>query len=361
MKRKRFFRLALCISAFNLVAAGVAISQEEEEGEAPECFESREGKTAVTVEEINAPYYKAPVENVKCSERTGGVLWWSDPFYDTAPMGAMPVEADYTHEEAVVRPRIAVNFTVDAEMAAEVTDKTDKKALAMIGGKYPVTTQLYAGRAEVIAKKTGIPVKEANSRLKALEENGIFMKEYLSNLTYFMPCSMCHNGEDVKTPVDEKPRKPSEEFPHLDVAGLENIPTDPMSIKHGRGAIWCLDCHSRTNRDVLRDHRGNAIGFNEPQKLCGKCHGQILRDWRDGIHGKRIGEWTPGGKKRWWICTECHNPHDIQQGSRNSGFAQLNAEPAPELPKGMKNADHEKGHGHEGGHGDESHGAPAAH
>ncbi len=360
MKRNRFYSLALCISAFNLVAAGAAIS-EAEEGEAPLCFESREGYTVVNVEEITSPYYKASEPNVKCSDRTGGVLWWSDPFYGTGPMGEMPVEADYTHEEAVVRPRVAVSFTVDEEMAAEVTDETDSKVLAMVAGKHPVTTEPYAGRAEVIARETGISVKEANSRLKALEDNGVFMKEYLSNLTYYMPCSMCHNGEDVLTPKDETPRKPSDAFPHLDVPGLENIPEDPMSIKHGRGAIWCLDCHDRTNRDVLRDHRGNPISFNQPTKLCGKCHGQILRDWREGIHGKRIGEWTPGGKKRWWVCTECHNPHDVQQGSRNSGFAQLDPEPAPELPKGMKNADHEREHGHEGGHGDESHGAPAAH
>ncbi len=51
-----------------------------------------------------------------------------------------------------------------------------------------------------------------------------------------------------------------------------------------------------------------------------------------------------GGKKRWWVCTECHNPHDVEHGDRKSGFAQLNPEPAPMLPKGMSNADHERVH-----------------
>ncbi len=92
---------------------------------------------------------------------------------------------------------------------------------------------------------------------------------------------------------------------------------------------------------MLIDHRGNPISFNQPQKLCGKCHGQIYRDWRDGIHGKRIGSWRDGGKKRWWVCTECHNPHDVQPG-----FKQLAPEPAPALPKGMESAEHEHAEGH---------------
>ena len=63
-----------------------------------------------------------------------------------------------------------------------------------------------------------------------------------------------------------------------------------------------------------------------------------------GLHGKRIGEWASDGKKRWYVCTECHNPHDVQQGERNSGFAQIQPEPAPKLPKGLENADHEREH-----------------
>ena len=77
---------------------------------------------------------------------------------------------------------------------------------------------------------------------------------------------------------------------------------------------------------------------------CGKCHGPLYKDWRVGLHGKRIGEWASDGKKRWFVCTECHNPHDVQQGERNSGFAQIEPEAAPQLPKGLENADHEKVH-----------------
>ncbi|HHL39439.1 MAG TPA: hypothetical protein ENJ37_02925 [Deltaproteobacteria bacterium] len=223
-----------------------------------ECFESREKYTTVEITEIEPGW-----PNVKCSRRTGGVLWWGDPFYGTEPMGEMPIEADYSHEEAVVRPR------------------TEK-------------------------------------------------------LQYFMPCSVCHNGETVPFPKDKKPRL---------LQMHQDIVPNSLELKHGRGAIWCLDCHNAKNRDTLVDHFGGEISFNQPQRLCGKCHGEVYKDWRDGIHGKRIGMWVKGGKKRWWVCTECHNPHTVQ----TRRFDRLRPEPAPALPKGMKNADHERHHG--GGHG----------
>jgi hypothetical protein len=45
-----------------------------------------------------------------------------------------------------------------------------------------------------------------------------------------------------------------------------------------------------------------------------------------------------GGKKRWFTCTECHNPHNVQDGTRNKGFVQLQPETPPQLPRGMKDA-----------------------
>lgn len=223
------------------------------------CFESRQDYSTVLQKDISKGW-----PNVKCSPTTDGVLWWGDPFDGTIPMGDMPVEADYSHEEAVVKPRVP---------------QLDKNKL-------------------------------------------------------FTVCTMaCHNGKYVPIPSVKTPRSLQM---HTDI-----VP-NALNLQHGRGAIWCLDCHSTTNRSKLVDHFGSEISFNQPQKLCGKCHGQVYRDWRDGIHGKRTGMWVKGGKKRWWVCTECHNPHDVQQGVRNSGFAQLSPENAPVLPKGMKDARHER-------------------
>ncbi len=223
------------------------------------CFESRKGSSEVVRRDI------APgLPNVKCSPRTGGVLWWGDPFDGTIPMGDMPVEADYSHAEAVVRPR----------------------------------------------------------------EKQIDRNKLLSICTV-----ACHDGSYVPVPTSLEPRP---------LKIHQDVVPDAMKLQHGRGAIWCMNCHSAENRDKLIDNFGKEISFNQPQKLCGKCHGQVYRDWRDGIHGKRIGMWATDGKKRWWTCIECHDPHDVQQGERNSGFAQLRPEAAPATPKGMANTDFER-------------------
>ena len=69
--------------------------------EPAKCFESRKGATEVTQRMIgeNLP-------NVKCSPKTGAVLWWGDPFDGTVPMGDMPVQdADYSRGKALVKPR----------------------------------------------------------------------------------------------------------------------------------------------------------------------------------------------------------------------------------------------------------------
>ncbi len=154
------------------------------------------------------------------------------------------------------------------------------------------------------------------------------------HLTYFNlgpnGCKTCHDGKTVPNPKDGKPRLLSM---HQDI--VENS----LELQHGRGAVWCLDCHSPTNRNKLMNRRGDKISFNQPQRICGECHGEKYIDWRAGIHGKIIGSWaSDGGKRRWWVCTECHNPHTVQKNR----FNPVKPEPPPPLPRGMKNASHER-------------------
>jgi hypothetical protein len=70
---------------------------------------------------------------------------------------------------------------------------------------------------------------------------------------------------------------------------------------------WCLDCHDYENRNVLRLASGATVPFTESYRLCGQCHGDKFRDWRGGIHGKRVGMWD--GAKTYFLCVNCHNPH----------------------------------------------------
>jgi formate-dependent nitrite reductase cytochrome c552 subunit len=65
--------------------------------------------------------------------------------------------------------------------------------------------------------------------------------------------------------------------------------------------------HDLKQRDSLRRASGKLLDFKESYKLCGQCHGDKLRDWKVGVHGKRTGEWN--GKKQYYLCVSCHNPH----------------------------------------------------
>ena len=110
-------------------------------------------------------------------------------------------------------------------------------------------------------------------------------------LTIF-PCSDCH--------ADQKPNPMRRKLVdmHDDIDTIFN---------HDSENRWCLDCHDLNNRDSLRLANGRLIGFDESYKLCGQCHGDKLRDWKVGVHGKRTGEWN--GKKHYLLCVHCHNPH----------------------------------------------------
>jgi hypothetical protein len=178
--------------------------------------------------------------------------------------------------------------------------------------------------------------------LEKIPEGHAVIKPRTEKLALMPMCGVsCHNGVGPKfsPPTLPKGRKPAP------VPTMEAMVPDLKDLQHGRGRIWCLDCHHTTKRNMLVDHFGDPVSFDQPQLLCGKCHGDKLRDWRDGIHGKRIGEFASTGKKRWFTCTECHNPHNVQDGARNRGFVQIEPESPPQLPKGMKDAKHELVHG----------------
>ncbi len=106
------------------------------------------------------------------------------------------------------------------------------------------------------------------------------------------PCNDCHSDQ-VPNPVRRK---------------LVDMHDDIDAIfNHDSENRWCLDCHDLNQRDSLKLASGKRIGFDESYKLCGQCHGDKLRDWKVGVHGKRTGEWN--GKKQYLLCVHCHNPH----------------------------------------------------
>ncbi len=124
------------------------------------------------------------------------------------------------------------------------------------------------------------------------------------------PCTSCHDGKQVK----------------LNTQRRELAMHSEIELHHGPNQ-WCLDCHDATNRDNLHLAGGEKISFDKSYLLCGQCHGDKLRDWRIGIHGKRTGSWN--GQKQYLLCVNCHNPHSPH-------FRPLKPMPPPTRPENIK-------------------------
>ncbi len=120
------------------------------------------------------------------------------------------------------------------------------------------------------------------------------------------PCSNCHASMT----------------PNRTRRTLTDMHTD-IVLKHDEEHRWCLDCHDADNRDFLHLASGERVPFEESYRLCGQCHGEKLRDWRAGVHGRRTGEWN--GHKTYLLCAHCHNPHQPR-------FQPIQPKPAPNRP-----------------------------
>lgn len=127
------------------------------------------------------------------------------------------------------------------------------------------------------------------------------------------PCSNCHGSMEVN-------RKKRDLTEHTQIG-----------LRHAETLRWCLDCHDATKRDKLRLYNGELVDFSRSYLLCGECHGNIFRDWRAGIHGKRTGYFTASGKRTYLLCVHCHDSHSPK-------FKPVKPDPPPFTPKDKRNA-----------------------
>jgi hypothetical protein len=127
------------------------------------------------------------------------------------------------------------------------------------------------------------------------------------------PCTSCHDPKAMPPNTQRR-----ELGMHTEIQEM---------LHHGPKTRWCLDCHDAYSRDYLHLASGEKVSFNASYLLCGQCHGDKLRDWRLGIHGKRTGSWN--GQKQYLLCVNCHNPHSPH-------FAPLKPMPPPIRPEDIK-------------------------
>jgi hypothetical protein len=145
-------------------------------------------------------------------------------------------------------------------------------------------------------------VKEPVLKKGEASENAIELPPFSDGI---FPCSDCH------AELVPNPQKRELTEMHEDISAM---------FDHDKENRWCTDCHDLKNRDFLKLASGKLLDFKESYKLCGQCHGEKLRDWKVGVHGKRTGQWN--GKKEYLLCVHCHNPHSPK-------FKELTPEPPP--------------------------------
>jgi len=115
-------------------------------------------------------------------------------------------------------------------------------------------------------------------------------------------CGNCHRNLDLMKKHEIQLKRPVEVY---------------ESSVHGRAAMGgvyvaatCTDCHSTggTAHQILGpgNPKSSINHFNIPD-TCGKCHGAITQDYKEGIHGKLASE----GETDTPVCTTCHGEHGI--------------------------------------------------
>lgn len=122
------------------------------------------------------------------------------------------------------------------------------------------------------------------------------------------PCTECHQGDGGAEFLDH----------------VVDFHLDKTISGHGEPLKWCFDCHNPDNPNTLRLVGGEAVDFENLDVLCGQCHGKIYAAWKAGAYGKRVGLWN--GEKRYFSCTECHDPHQPR-------FEAIKPDPAPVRPE----------------------------
>lgn len=132
-------------------------------------------------------------------------------------------------------------------------------------------------------------------------------------------CQLCHRPKQR----DFIGKKTKTEIEHVGILPV-----------HGRASFACQNCHDINNHNFLRASTGVPTSFEKSSGVCQRCHANQYRDWRDGIHGKRIGYWN--GQRTQYHCIDCHNPHAVR-------FEEMMTVAEPPVPRFLipKDEEHE--------------------
>jgi predicted CXXCH cytochrome family protein len=114
-----------------------------------------------------------------------------------------------------------------------------------------------------------------------------------------LKCYECHSKHDTK-PAKELAKQQSENC--LSCHNTSSIKQHTLS-KHAKNNVTCQSCH-------LGGHNVKKISKKEETALCGKCHGEHEKDFKNSIHNtvlRKGNQFAPS-------CTDCHGSHRLIRG-----------------------------------------------
>lgn len=182
--------------------------------------------------------------------------------------------------------------------------------LALLAGGGRLALRAAPADASPVAAPPAQPRPPGSAAVAASPRPGEIQAEPPPFSEGVFPCSECHEGAGDPT--------------RRELGAHEDV---QAAFDHDAENRWCLDCHDNQKRDVLRLASGAHVPFTESYRLCGQCHGDKYRDWRSGIHGKRVGHWD--GERTYLLCVNCHNPHSPR-------FKAIKPDARPQRPEEIK-------------------------
>ncbi|MBF0154671.1 MAG: hypothetical protein HQL64_13095 [Magnetococcales bacterium] len=103
-------------------------------------------------------------------------------------------------------------------------------------------------------------------------------------------------------------------------------PHATLTVNHGQTTIWCPECHLPSQPEQLQIGFGPPVAMVDAWRLCERCHAGQTRDWRFGVHGKRVQGWR--GERRVSPCANCHDAH-------HPAWSPVSPAPPPNRPRSL--------------------------
>ena len=123
-------------------------------------------------------------------------------------------------------------------------------------------------------------------------------------------CTSCHTDVDLAA----HPGKPAAP---VDCAACHDKAADTYAGQRPRparkagdtGAAQCADCHG--THDIMKVNGATVPGATATTcgTTCGQCHPDVVKDFRESIHGKAMA----AGVREAPGCTDCHSEHAIER------------------------------------------------